>query len=213
MDVICSSCMQYKNKACCKHLKSLRQDQGNQFVIRNCCLLKNRAEAQFICNLCFKDIKGNKVPKRSHINSFKFANFPRSFILNLKQKCAFKEQQSKTDVALDNENYEREALQLNRLEAHLLKIVIPFIRIAHCPRGSYFKVKGDLILISSDIPHSLSKILPLQQCLIPVCFKRKLSYTGSYIEEYEEKEKIKMYYMPGLKGIITCLRILSLIQI
>ena len=30
--------------------------------------------------------------------------------------------------------------------------------------------------------------------MIPVCFKRKLSYTGSYIEEFIEKEKVKMYY-------------------
>ena len=83
---------------------------------------------------------------------------------------------------------------MNKLESYLLKLVIPFIRIAHCPRGSYFKVKGDLILISSDIYHSLSKILPLQQSLIPVCFKRKLSYDGSYIEEYIEKVKVKMYF-------------------
>ena len=51
-----------------------------------------------------------------------------------------------------------------------------------------------MILISSEIEHSLSKVLPLQQSLIPVCFKRKLSYTGSYIEEYVEKEKIKLYF-------------------
>ena len=56
------------------------------------------------------------------------------------------------------------------------------------------KVKGDLILISADIDHSLSKVLPLQQSLIPVCFKRKLSYHGSYIEEYVEKDKIKLYF-------------------
>ena len=68
------------------------------------------------------------------------------------------------------------------LEAFLVKIVIPFIRIAHCPRGSYFKVKGDLILISADIRDSLEKILPLEQSLIPVAFKRKLAYGGSYIE-------------------------------
>ena len=83
---------------------------------------------------------------------------------------------------------------MNRLEAYLLKITIPFIRIAHCPRGPYLKVKGDLILISSDIDHSLSKILPLKQSLIPVCFKRKLCYSGSYIEEYVEKEKIKLHF-------------------
>ena len=85
-------------------------------------------------------------------------------------------------------------MQLNKLESHLLKLCIPFIRVAHCPRGRYFKVKGDLILISSDIEQSLNKILPIQQSLIPVCFKRKLSYTGAYIEEYIETAKIKMYY-------------------
>ena len=105
-----------------------------------------------------------------------------------------KERNLSTNSPLDQENHERQVLQLNRLEAYLLKLIIPFIRIAHCPRGSYFKVKGDLILISSDICHSLTKILPVNQGLIPVSFKRKLSYTGSYIEEYIEKDKVKMYY-------------------
>ena len=95
---------------------------------------------------------------------------------------------------MDEENQDRQALKLNRLEAYLLKLVIPSIRIAHCPRGPYLKLKGDLILISSDIGHSLSKILPVQQSIIPVCFKRKLSYTGSYIEEYVENDKVKMYF-------------------
>ena len=115
-----------------------------------------------------------------------------AILWTLKQKCNFKERKSKPDVSLDDENYEREILQLNKLEAYLLKPVIPFIRIGHCPRGPYFKVKGDLILISSDVNHSLTKVLPVDQSLIPVCFKRKLSYSGSYIEEYVEKQKIKM---------------------
>ena len=37
------------------------------------------------------------------------------------------------------------------------KLVIPFIRIAHCPKGPYLKLKGDLILISSDISHSITR--------------------------------------------------------
>ena len=90
--------------------------------------------------------------------------------------------------------HERRALQLNKLESFLLKLVIPFIRIAHCPRGSYFKVKGDLILISADINHSLQKILPLDQSLIPVSFKRKLEYGGSFIEEFVDKEKVRLYF-------------------
>ena len=93
-----------------------------------------------------------------------------------------------------NSSIEDEDVRLNRLESFLLKLAIPFIRVAHCPRGRYLKVKGDLILISSDIVHSLEKILPIDQGLIPVSFKRKLSYSGSYIEEFIEKPKVEMYF-------------------
>ena len=85
-------------------------------------------------------------------------------------------------------------MKLNKLEAYLLKLCIPFIRIAHCPRGSSFKVLGDLILISADVSESLTKILPLEQSMIPVSFKRKLAYKGSFIEEFVEKEKVKIYF-------------------
>ena len=93
-----------------------------------------------------------------------------------------------------NDLAERKAVKMNKLESFLLKLVIPFIRLAHCPRGPYLKVKGDLILISADVSHSLSKILPLEQSLIPVAFKRKLAYSGSYIEEIIEKNKVVKYF-------------------
>ena len=193
-DVICSSCLQYKSLQYCKLVSTLSKDKIKKFIVQKNNLLKNRSDNQHVCNLCFEDIKQNKVPKRSHKNRFKFANFPNNFIQKVKQKCAFKEQNVSDGCVLSNVNYDREYLKLNRLESYLLKLVIPFIRIAHCPRGRYFKVLGDLILISSDISHSLIQILPLQQSLIPVSFKRKLSYSGSYIEEYIEKEKIQMYF-------------------
>ena len=55
-------------------------------------------------------------------------------------------------------------------------------------------VKGNLILISSDLPHSLSKILPTDQQLLPVSLKRKLQYRGSFIEEWVDVNKIKLYF-------------------
>ena len=55
-------------------------------------------------------------------------------------------------------------------------------------------MKGDLILISADLSHSLSKILPVEQNLIPVAFKRKLAYSGSFLEEFIEKEKVILYF-------------------
>ena len=69
-----------------------------------------------------------------------------------------------------------------------------FTRIAHAPRGPYFKVKGDLILISSDLQHTMDRILPIDQNLIPVSFKRRLAYSGAFLEEYVKKKKLLMFF-------------------
>ena len=90
--------------------------------------------------------------------------------------------------------YETEALKLNKLESFILKIVLPFVRIAHCRRSPYLMVKGNLILISSDIQHSMDKILPQPQQIQPVSFKRKLTYKGNFLEEWIDKEKVKKYF-------------------
>jgi hypothetical protein len=49
-------------------------------------------------------------------------------------------------------------------------------------------------LITANVSQSMEKILPLEQSLVPVSFKRKLTYQGSYIEEFIEKEKVKLYF-------------------
>ena len=85
-------------------------------------------------------------------------------------------------------------VQLNRLEDYLLKPVIPFIRIGHLPRGNYFQVKGELIMISADIAETMRKILPVEQNLVPVSFKKKLQYTGHYLQEYIDKKKVQIYF-------------------
>ena len=189
-DIICSSCLQYKSSEYCKPISILNQQDKNKYIVKYCGLLRNRTEGQFVCNICLKDINRNKFPQRSNKNRFKFANFPNYLIRKLKKICQVR-QKDILSTCSDEDSNDREALKLNKLESYLLKLVIPFIRIIHCSRGSYFKVKGDLILISSDLRHSLSKILPVDQSLIPVCFKRKLAYTGSYIEEFIERQKNK----------------------
>merc|ERR1719422_2543640 len=49
-------------------------------------------------------------------------------------------------------------------------------------------------MISSDIVHSLNKILPRTQNLLPVSFKRKLQYRGYFIEEIVDRVKIHAYF-------------------
>ena len=84
--------------------------------------------------------------------------------------------------------------ELNRLEHHLLKLVIPFLRIGHCNVGRYLNLRGELIMISADIVSSLQKILPVEQNFFPVSFKRKLEYEGYYIMEIVDKEKVMTYF-------------------
>ena len=99
--------LQYKSKQNCKIITILEEEQIKKFIVKNCALLKNRSNNQFVCNLCLRDIKKDKLPKRSHKNSFKFDNFPDHLIKSLRKKCAFQENRSNSNLILDDENYER----------------------------------------------------------------------------------------------------------
>ena len=83
-DVVCSSCLQYKSEQYCKAITRLSEDRQKKFIIKYCAILKYRSNDQYVCNLCLKDIKKDKMPKRSHMNTFKFANFPKYLIKKLK---------------------------------------------------------------------------------------------------------------------------------
>ena len=49
-------------------------------------------------------------------------------------------------------------------------------------------------MITADLKHSFSKILPAPQQITPVSLKRKLNYSGYYIEEWIDSEKISLYF-------------------
>ena len=42
-------------------------------------------------------------------------------------------------------------MSLSKLESHLLKLIIPFIRIAYIPGYGQFKVKGPMITVEADV--------------------------------------------------------------
>ena len=127
-----------------------------------------------VCRQCERYIDKKETPQKSE--NLKLFDFPTEFIDHAVKMLG------NPDV------------KLNKLEAFLLKLIIPFIRIAHCPRGPYVQVKGSLILISSDIKHSLEKILPMPQQILPVKFKRKLSYDGHYIGEFVDTKKVRLFF-------------------
>merc|ERR1711955_103016 len=86
-------------------------------------------------------------------------------------------------------------MSLSKLESHLLKLIIPFIRIAYIPGYGQFKVKGPMITVEADVTETLNeKVLPRQQELIPVALKRILSYKGTVMEEMVSKSKVQAYF-------------------
>ena len=94
----------------------------------------------------------------------------------------------------DDNELSKSKIKLNRLEHYLLKLVIPFVRIGHCTRGMYLKLSGELIMVSAELVNTIEKILPIKQNILPVNFKRKLEYTGYYISECVDKNKVMKYF-------------------
>ena len=76
---------------------------------------------------------------------------------------------------------------LNILESYLLKINIPFIRVSHVPRSPNLKLVGGSVCIEADINHTVRRLQINPETIIPVSFKRKLSYTGYYLEQVIKK--------------------------
>ena len=113
-------------------------------------------------------------------------SFPEQLIDEVDKIC--------TRTLKESQDPDKKYLQLNRVEEYLLKPVIPFIRIGHLPRGRYFQLKGDLIMVSADVVESMNNILPREQKLLPVSLKRKLEYSGYYMQEYVDRDKLQVYF-------------------
>ena len=186
MEIVCSVCLERKSYSQCSLVDKLKKEEYRKYIIEHKLSL-SIDENYYICLSCKLQLKKNKEPRRSQKEVFGFLNFPDTLKVLLETICTPKDIKTKNDP-------EKKYLALNRCEDYLLKLCIPFIRVAHLPRGRYFKVIGDLILISADIMHSFEKIIPAEQSLIPVSFKRRLQYKGHYIEEYVDKEKLLSYF-------------------
>ena len=51
----------------------------------------------------------------------------------------------------------------SKLINHLIKLVIPFQRLVHLPRGQSYKIKGPSILVASSVTKTISQLLPQYQ--------------------------------------------------
>ena len=198
---ICCYCNQYKSFNGCSKISTLNEEEQMEYLKLDERFNKSKDNEFYICHYCLKKIKEGKAQKKEEKMDFHLEDFPKEFLNEVKQvtnvdEVLFRNMENLgiNDPDYIREKYEKEALKLNKLEDFILKIILPFVRVAHCKRGPYLMVKGNLVLISNDIDKSLSKIVPNEQQLLPVSFKRKMQYKGAFLEEWIDVEKVKMYF-------------------
>ena len=149
MDIICSVCFEYKSSTSCSRLEFEPREKIQKFAVEEA-FTKNIDGFFYICTLCKTSIKKGQEPIRAQRELFGLLDFPNKFKEKLLDAC---------QPVKNKENF----FELNKVEDFILKLVIPFIRIGHLTRGPYLKVKGSLVMISSDIVQSMNSILPLPQ--------------------------------------------------
>jgi hypothetical protein len=176
-EAICCICMEFKSNNVCSYSIDNLSDLAKRKYCYQTSASCNMNGQFYACNDCRRRLREKQVPPKSQRDLFQLSSFPQTFHDQLKDKMMG-----------------ASGPMLNKLEQFLLKLVIPFIRVAHCKRGPYLQVRGNLILISSDVAQSMQKILPFEQNILPVSFKRKVSYDGHYIREMVDKRKVELYF-------------------
>ena len=175
-DSICCICRTLKSKDKVTNIINIPLALVTEYCHKNNITLSSDGKYN-ACKECRDMMKKKKETNSSSIEFFEDSSFPKSLIDELEVELGSGDETS-----------------LNKLEAFILKLIIPFVRVAHCKRGQYLEVRGNLILISSDVAQSLQTIIPREQRILPVAFKRKLSYDGHYIAEYVDRKKIEIYF-------------------
>ena len=116
----------------------------------------------YVCISCLNQIKQKKRPKRNDQEMLEYYDFPQDLFQEIRDNCD-KEKELENEMVLNKDLRISKTLtnehRLNKLEQFLFKNPLPFIRIANCKMGRYLKVHGNLILISSDLQHSMEKML------------------------------------------------------
>ena len=182
LDIPCVCCLECKSKSAVKQLENANFTEGQ---IENHCRKIDFTKAPdgnfYICKDCIGSIKKGKAPLKSIRDVFQITDFPLNFI---------------NEIAKDKEvsDHEDKSVQLNKLESHLLKLVVPFMRIGYCPRGTSLNVKGGVINVQSDVAQTMARVLPTEQQFLPVAFKRKLAFKGHYLAQTVDVEKIAKYF-------------------
>ena len=85
-----------------------------------------------------------------------------------------------------------ELANLKLLEVRLISLRIPFLKMVSLPVGKQKSIHGPAVNVPSKLDTLCNELprLPSQSELIPLKFKRKLSYKGHYLYDYVTPERL-----------------------
>ena len=135
----CCCCCQYKGLATCHTIETLREEQQESFLFLNS-LTISKDKKFYICIQCKNTIKSGKMSPKQ-MRQFKILEtFPTELEEKLRRECHFQDLLLANQERFGESRLSKKYLFPNKLEDFLLKLVIPYLRIGHCPRGRYLQV-------------------------------------------------------------------------
>ena len=93
---------------------------------------------------------------------------------------------------LDLDEIPTELSDLNPLEARLISLRIPFMKMVALPCGKQRAIHGPAVNIPTDLTPMCTLLprLPSQAQMVPMKLKRKLCYKGHYMYQYVRPTKV-----------------------
>ena len=162
-------------------------DSGMDFLCISCLRLHSRGSSTKYCQNQEIDEKVLLLPKTRNTDG----NYYKCETCRKKLRKGLPKLNFQNTWDLNNiSNIPDELPTLNLMEQYLLKLTIPFIRVAHVPRTPNLKLMGGSVCIQANISHTVEKLQIRPENIIPVSFKRKQEYRGHYMEQVVNKEKV-----------------------
>ena len=127
MEIICACCLERKSTSQCSRADNLGEEYFHKYIVEHKLTLSIDGY-YYICLACKLQVKSNKKPRRCQKEVFGFLGFPEALKVVLEAVCKPRNIEVKGDP-------QKDYLKMNRCEDYLLKLCIPFIRVAHLPRG------------------------------------------------------------------------------
>ena len=163
-EFVCTSCHRLMYRNCvvpCNRGKYSHCDQELLDSVLSSPYISNDGSV-WMCNTCDRSLKRGVMPAQCVANNLQLSEIP------------------------------PELAKLNPLEIRLISLRIPFMKMVALPVGKQRSIHGPAVNVPSKLDTVCTQLprLPSQSELVPLKFKRKLSYKNHYMYDYVTPDNI-----------------------